>query len=195
MKATIKIRRLLGALSFRSALVTLLLVLGGCATPLPDLQIDDGDQWRARGKFSFQSDETKESGNFDWRQSGDRYQARLFGPLGFGTVQIEGDLDSAKIRSSNGEIESSDPTQLAYEATGMYLPIADFPYWLRDQSKESQEIAVNGTEENDEKTVDLAGWQVRYSEYQVAEDGKRLPGRILATQNSSQILLIIQDWQ
>lgn len=165
-----------------------MMLLTGCVTPFPDLEDDSEDQWRARGKFSFQTADAKESGNFDWRQSGDQYQARLFGPLGFGTVQIEGDPDSATIRTSRGERHSSNPTQLAYEATGMLLPIDEFPNWLRDKSSAQQKPV-------DQKTVELAGWNVQYSNYEVSEDGERLPGRIVATQNDNQILLIIHDWQ
>lgn len=148
------------------------------------------DSWRAQGKFSFHSDETRQSGNFDWRQSGESYRVRLFGPLGFGTVQIEGDDQQVIIRSSKEERFSQDPDNLIYQMTGMHLPLTDIPDWLQGKPstyhQEHAQIDANG---NLAQTF-VHGWQINYDNY----SDENLPGRIEATMNSTALTLVVLDW-
>lgn len=170
------------------SLLSISLFFSACATqsPLPG----DGDGWRARGKFSFSSSEARESGNFDWRQNGESYQVRLFGPLGFGTVRIEGDDHQVVIQSAKQERYSEDPDSLIYQMTGMHLPITDIPGWLRGdlEAIDAENIQIDGLGNLVQAAVD--GWEISYSNHSV----DRLPGRIEATQPGTEFTLVVSDW-
>ena len=123
------------------------------------------EDWRVRGKFSFSSDEKRESGNFDWRQSGQTYQVRLFGPLGFGAINIDGDNQQISVRSARHQQQSLDPESLIYEITGMHLPITDIPNWLKGQATSfHSELTEYDADGNLQKTF-LSGWEIEYQDY------------------------------
>jgi len=149
------------------------------------------EDWRVRGKFSFQSDEKRESGNFDWRQTGQTYEVRLFGPLGFGAININGDNEQISVRSARQQQQSRDPERLVYEITGMHLPITDIPNWLMGQAtifhSELTEYDANG---NITKTF-LQGWEIQYQDYSIES---ALPKSILATQDNSALRLVALEW-
>lgn len=94
----------------RTVVFASIVLLAGCEVFQTRNQstIEDGslDTWRARGKFSYQSNESSESGNFDWRQENDAYEIRLYGPFGLGSVRLSGDKYSVQLRNGNQDFSS-----------------------------------------------------------------------------------------
>ena len=174
----------------RLLLVFSLLTLAACAST-PE-KLTQKDEWRVRGKFVFQTDDTRESGNFDWRQTGENYQVRFFGPLGFGSVRINGDQQQATVVSSRGEKQSSLPNDLIYEITGVDIPLTDVPSWLEGKPiafhSEYAELDANG----DIEAINVHGWQLTYQRF---DDGSRRPKQIVAVQNNTRIKLVSLNWR
>lgn len=173
------------------ALFSITLLFSACVTQSPILDTADGEGWRARGKFSFSSTETRESGNFDWRQNGDIYQVRLFGPLGFGAVQIEGDSQQVDIRSAKEQRSSQDPDNLIYQMTGMHLPLSEIPSWLMGKPSSFHSEHTQFDSQGNLSQTFVHGWRINYEEY---SHDSGLPGRISAEQEGSSLTLIVLDW-
>lgn len=172
-----------------SAVFTSAIFLLACATQnhIPEPQ----DGWRARGKFSFSSNDLKESGNFDWRQADQQYSVRLFGPLGFGAVRINGNDHHVTVRTSREERSSIEPDSLLYQATGMHLPLTELPDWLRGQPSTFHN---EHTEFNDDGRISKAfvqGWEIDYIDY---SPGTGLPIEIIAEQEDKRLRLIVVEW-
>ena len=165
------------------------LILAGCASNPP--LYSGAEDWRVKGKFSFRSDEKRESGNFDWRQSGQSYQVRLFGPLGFGAINISGDEQQISVQSARHQQQSLDPAGLIYEITGMDLPITDIPNWLQGQGNafHSEYTEYDGGG-NITRTF-LHGWDIQYQDYSV---DSALPKSITATQDDNALRLVALEW-
>lgn len=164
--------------------------LVACATQPPVIGTDDG--WRARGKFSYSSEETRESGNFDWRQNGQEYRIRLYGPLGLGAVQINGNDRQVSLKSSKEEYSARHPETLFYETTGMHLPLTDIPGWLRGQPSafhtEHTELDANGRI----MRAFVQGWHLEYKNY---SDDNPLPKEVVAMQDDKTLRLIVLNWE
>lgn len=164
------------------------LVLSACAG---NQTLPGGEDWRVRGKFSFSSNETRESGNFDWRQSGQTYQVRLFGPLGFGAITIRGDDQQISVQSARQQRQSLDPENLVYEMTGMHLPITDIPEWLKGQASTFHSEHTEYDPEGNISRAFLQGWEIEYQDY---SDDAKLPKSITASQSNSTLRLVALSW-
>ena len=180
--------------------MVVLISLSGCAQ-LPKLEpsTDANQLWRAKGKFSYKSDAVKESGQFDWQQSGDDYLIRLYGPLGLGTVRIQGSETSVQI-SAQGETHSNDnPQQLLAQMTGLDLPLENLAAWVRADLGAEVDITEL---DPDQRTLsaETQGWHLLYKyppQMQTAENSppSTLPSSLVAKSGNTRLKLIFKRWE
>ena len=105
-----------------------LLLLAGCAVQrgvdlpqLPDWETRQAvlsrlDDWEFKGRVAVKAGEEGFNANLRWRQEGDVFHAALSGPLGIGTVRIEGDGEAVAVTDNDGKVH--------------HLEDADGRHWL-----------------------------------------------------------------
>jgi outer membrane lipoprotein LolB len=176
---------------FLSALLTACSNLDTSPPPLSA----SGDNWHARGRFSYQADDMSESGNFDWRQSGDRYQVRLYGPLGMGTVRISGEPGAVRIQTGDQDISSDQPLSLMYHMTGLAIPLNSLPHWLLGTP--AGRNASNQRHHPDNTRAEFVehGWHLSYPGYQESSSGRAVPEELLASKDSVRLRLLIHSFE
>ena len=179
--------------TFSPLLLVFTLFLVGCVST-PDAPVADASEdgnWRARGKFSFKSPERKQSGNFDWQQSGDQYKVRLFGPLGLGAVSISGD-DTAVTIEKGGEVHQSDqPNEMIQQATGLSMPVSALADWLIGQPEHNPNTLVHFDDNGKIELARSQGWRIAYVNDTQAP---HLPKRIFAERQGTRLNLVITRW-
>ncbi len=166
----------------------MLLVLGtGCARlPVPPQQAD----FRLEGKIGVVAGKRRQAGRFIWRQTADRYDIVLWGPLGQGSTRLRGDSGHVEITTGAGaSVLSGPPDTVLRQQLGWSLPLAMLPWWLLGQP--IPEAAVMHSE------TDVAGrliafrqfgWRIRYAEFDV-ESQPPQPRRITAERPGYRISL------
>ncbi len=161
----------------------------------PPLISASGENWHARGRFSYSSDDLSESGNFDWRQTGSSYQVRLYGPLGMGTVKISGDPNLVRIQYGEQDISSDQPLSLMYSMTGLEIPLASLPYWLLGNPAGNN--ASNRIPNADNTSAEFTeyGWHLTYPGYQDSESGRIIPEELQANKDSVELRLLIRSFE
>lgn len=180
----------------RLALFLTALTLSACST-FDEQKTDigfDSNNWRAKGKFSYKSEETTESGNFDWRQTGDEYQLRLYGPLGIGTVRVSGNPNLVRIQNRDQDISSDQPLSLMYRLTGLEIPLNSLPKWIL--GKPAGQAPKNLSRDSNQRALvfEERGWELSYSEYD-SLDSNDIPGNIEARKDSIQLRLIVRSFE
>lgn len=181
--------------SVLSAVLVSLLTACSSLEPAPPMDTSaSADSWHARGRFSYRSDDTTESGNFDWRQVGNNYQVRLYGPLGMGTVRISGNPDLVRIQARDQDISSDQPLNLMYNMTGLEIPLNSLPHWLlgNPASRNARNLKANPDETHAGFTEH--GWQLSYPGYQQSETGRAIPEELHASKDSVQLRLLIRSF-
>ena len=111
-------------------------VVAGCATKaglgLPDLSdwetrkavLVDTDQWEFSGRIGVSSGSDGFNGKLWWRQDGIVYRARISGPIGVGTVFINGDGGEVSLTDRNGVVtELDDAERDLRERYGWTIPV------------------------------------------------------------------------
>ncbi|MEO1036151.1 MAG: lipoprotein insertase outer membrane protein LolB [Pseudomonadota bacterium] len=183
------------------------LLLASCASlppsQLPALPTDyegredilaEYDRWEVRGRVAIRTADDGFSAALNWRQSGERIDARLHGPLGRGTVLLEGDPEQLTLRHSDGVVEvMDDPEQSIRWRYGWTVPFDSFRYWvlgIGDPALDGDlEIAENGLL----KSLEQGRWRVDYRDYQRV-GAAELPRKLIAVSDDVRLTIVLKDW-
>ncbi len=179
------------------------LLLGACAArgPIPQGDFDDMQQklqalhsWRVEGKIGLRRNGRGNSALVNWQQSRDRYVLRLSGPLGIGTVLIEGDDDTVAVRTKNGRYEASSPEQLLLELTGWQIPISELRYWARGLPAPDLPVERQHHEQGRLASLVQGGWKIEFPDYSLVE-GLWLPAKMSMSRPETRLTLIYKRWR
>lgn len=203
------IRRLIGRFRYGSTagLAVAALVLGACATQrgldLPDISEWDRrtavlgalDHFGFSGRIAVKYADDGFNGKFRWEQSGAGFDARLSGPLGIGTVLIEGDGRAVEVTDKDGmttllhDVEAD-----LYQRYGWTIPVESLRYWalgIPDPRVPAEtEFGPTGllTE------LRQRGWTVAISGYRDAGGDQQMPARLTAENPETRVRLVIDRW-
>jgi outer membrane lipoprotein LolB len=179
--------------------------LSGCAATggsLPDL-----DDWERR-KAVLEKTETFEfagrigvsagndgfNGRIWWRQDGIVYRARLSGPIGLGTVFVNGDGSEVTLTERDGVTTELDDAERDLRARyGWTIPVTSLRYWalgVPDPASPA-DVSLDGAGRLGE--LDQHGWRVTISEY-AERGGQSMPRRLTAVSDDIRVRLLIDDW-
>lgn len=187
----------------RAALYLASLLLVACASqpPAPAPEFDSLQRqlaalktWQVEGKIGLRQQGKGNSALLNWRQQDDHYSVRLSGPLGIGTVFIEGDAGGVSVRNKHGLFEAETPEQLLLEQTGWYIPVSQLQYWARGLPAEDLPIDTHRVESGRLAELSQGGWQIEYRDYQQVED-LWLPGRLVMTRPETSLTLLLKRWR
>ena len=161
----------------------------GCA----QLPVETGPaDFRFEGKVGVVEGERSHAARFIWRQTGERYDVVLWGPLGQGGTRLRGDPHLIEITGRNAEPAlSGDPRQVMRQRLGWSLPLAVLPWWM--SGRPAPDASVDAAEHDDEGRLTAfrqLGWQVSYDRFDTGEDPPA-PVRITAERPGYRIRVTI----
>ena len=187
--------------------MTLLAALAGCATTRNAVDLPPIDSWQARnevlgqvqawefkGRIAVKAGDDGFNARFNWVQDGDAFAAAVSGPLGIGTVLIEGDGDSVTLTDKDGAESRLDDVETELQwRYGWTIPVESLRYWALG----IPDPAAPGVTELDEQDrllrLEQSGWAVEISRY--AEGGGRQMPRILTAKNhDTRVRMVIDKW-
>ncbi|HNP36019.1 MAG TPA: lipoprotein insertase outer membrane protein LolB [Woeseiaceae bacterium] len=190
-----------------AAMLAVLVLTGGCATQrgieLPDISDWDrrqavlaaADNFEFNGRIGVQSGAEGFNGKLRWSQKGSRFHATLSGPLGIGTVQIDGDGQRVEVTDKDGArtvLEDAEPE--LYARYGWAIPVQSLRYWALGipdpDSPAETDFAGDGALE----LLRQRGWTVSYSRYQFAAGEQALPQRLTAQNSDNIVRLVVDQW-
>ena len=179
------------------------LFLIGCATPGPAPPPDFHDlqqqllglqSWRVEGKIGLRREGKGNSALLSWQQNADHYKIRLSGPLGIGTVTIEGDDTGVEVRNKQGVFHAPSPEQLMLEQTGWQIPLSQLRYWARGLPAADLPLYDERIEAGRLQQLVQGGWDIEYRDYQRVDD-LWLPSRITLSRAETTLTLLLKRWQ
>ena len=193
----------------RSAIVAILfaaLLLTACAGQksvlLPEITswntrtdvLGSREQWEFTGRIGVKAEDDGFNGKLRWIQNADSFQATVSGPLGIGTVRIDGNGESAILTDKDGvrtELKNVE-ADLLYRY-GWTIPVASLRYWALGIPDPA---AAYETEFNDDgRLSQLAqrGWDLTISRYRPGA-GQMMPNRLTASSASTRVRIVIDNW-
>lgn len=180
--------------------------LAGCASSrgilLPDIDdwetrkeiLGDADEWEFAGRIGVSAGDEGFNGKLWWRQDGVVFRARISGPLGMGTIFINGDRRELTLTDQDGVVtELVDAEVELWQRYGWTIPITSLRYWALGIPDPSSP-AETGFDASGQ-LIELAqrDWQVTITQYSDG-GGQSMPRRLTAVNDDVKVRLVIDNW-
>jgi len=188
------------------ALLCGVMMLSGCATRHA-IQLPEMKDWATRsavlgavehfefsGRVAVSTGDDGFNGKIRWRQQGEAFQATVAGPLGIGTVRIEGDGRAVVHTDKDGaRTEMLNAEQDLLDRYGWTIPVSSMRFWalgLPDPTAAAQ------TELNAEQQLQKLvqrNWTVQISRYRVSS-GQSMPNLLSANGAETRVRIVFDKW-
>ena len=187
-------------------LISLVLVAGCASRPVSQLpELDDwevrkqvlaaADDWEFSGRIAVSAGEDGFNGKIRWAQKDDTFQATVSGPLGIGTVRLEGEGRRAVLTDKDGvrtELQNVEE-ELLYRY-GWTIPAKSLRYWalgIPDPAGNAQTVL---NDDNLLASLEQGGWTLKVSSYRI-NSGQSMPNRLSANNSSTRVRIVIDKWK
>ncbi|WP_133128336.1 lipoprotein insertase outer membrane protein LolB [Legionella nagasakiensis] len=195
--------------AFKRHIIVVLGLLTACAPPkpAPEAPINETmpvvereektatiSSWEISGAMAANNQKKAWSASLNWRQQGmNRYQIRLFGPLGGGTVIIEKEGGMITYKDGPKTASSNSADELLYQQTGIRLPVTNLYYWVRGLPAPGAVQSTKYDQYNHLTQLKQAGYTIDYARYTSLKNID-LPSKIRLKGHGVMIKLIIKRW-
>ena len=183
------------------------LLLAGCATlpesvPLPAIDswgartevLGGLDDWQFRGRIAVKAGDEGFNGKFNWSQQGDAFNATVGGPLGMGTVRIEGDGLTVMLTDKDGveTVLQDAELELRYRY-GWTIPVASLRYWALGIPDPAEPAVTEVDDDGRLVRLEQRNWIVEISRYREG-GGQQMPRILSATNPDTRVRMVIDRW-
>ena len=207
MSANVVSRQLIDPLRpIAAAVIFASLLSAGCVTrqsvQLPDIDswdtriqvLGNHDNWEFSGRIGVSANNDGFNGKLRWVQRSDVFSATVSGPLGIGTVRIEGDSESVVLTDKDGVRTKLGDAELELQIRyGWTIPVTSLRYWalgIPDPTAPAQtEFNAGG------QLVKIVqrNWTVTISSYRNG-GGQPMPNRLSAANADTRVRIVIDKW-
>jgi len=191
----------------RIAALAALAALAGCATTpesvnLPDIGTWDErnevlgnlEDWEFKGRIAVKAGDEGFNGKFNWSQQGDAFSATVGGPLGMGTVRIEGDGQAIVLTDKDGvETALNDAEVELRWRYGWTIPVTSLRYWALGIPDPRLPAATEFDDEGQLVRLEQSEWIVQISRYREG-GGQQMPRILSATNPDTRVRMVIDRW-
>ena len=193
----------------RLLFLSFILLLTGCAAPMPVPPADPQAAWKARQQDLSKVNDWRLNGRLavtrgseawhlkvNWRQKPEGYEIYLSGPFGAG-VKLVGDPQQVVLHDADHHAYyATEPEMLLYAHTGVLMPVTGLRYWIlglpdpgKNHANQNQLDAYGRLAELQQRD-----WTVRFRDY-VAVKQYQLPERLFIQGEDIEFRLVVDDWQ
>ena len=189
-----------------AATTALALLVAGCAAPrsalLPEIDswesrtavLGELKDWEFSGRIAVKTDADGFNGKLRWTQNDDDYSASVSGPIGIGTVRIEGDARSAVMTEKDGTRTRLEDAELEFsQRYGWSIPIDSLRFWALGIPDPTTLAETTVGDDGLLQSLTQGGWAVSVSRYRDG-GGQLMPARLTAENADTRVRLIIDHW-
>jgi outer membrane lipoprotein LolB len=187
-------------------LILATLALHACASSrgllLPDFPdwesrraaLSSADRWEFTGRIGVSAGVEGFNGKLRWSQDGEGFRATVSGPLGTGSVRIEGNAKIVTVTDKKGEAtELEDPEIDLRLRYGWTIPVTSLRYWALGIPDPSQPAESEFGEDGLIQRIEQRDWVVTISQYRDG-GGQPMPRRLSARNDDAKVRLVIDKW-
>lgn len=195
------------SLTARIVWLGLCLVLSSCAatrpgTDLPPLTtwqlrqavLSTATDWEFRGRIAVKAGDEGFNGKFNWVQTGQKFYATVSGPLGVGTVIIEGSKEAIIVTDKDGtRTPLVEPETELYARYGWTIPVTSLRYWALGIPDPSNEAVTDVDDAGKLVSLEQNNWTVSISRYKESA-GQQMPRILTASNPDTRVRMVIDKW-
>lgn len=152
------------------------------------------DEWEFAGRIGVRAGDEGFNGQLQWRQDGVVYRARINGPLGVGTVFLNGDHRELTLTDSKGTVTELEDAEVDIRRLyGWTIPVTSLRYWALGIPDPAMPAETEFGDDGQLARLQQAKWQVEFTQYREG-GGQLLPRRLNAVNDDVRVRLVIDDW-
>lgn len=190
--------------------ICLLIFVAGCSSiatipPVPEAQqawqqrlqrLQDQASWSVQASVVGISDNEQFKARFRWQQDADRFEIKLFDPIGRVVAKITGSEQQVEVRTSKGEhYRDTDAQALIKQLFSLDLPVNGLRYWALgiphpDHTQARVEVDARGLAAH----ILDSGWQIEYTDYALF-NGEPLPKQFMLSYAPTELRVSVGTWQ
>ena len=187
-------------------LLSLVALISACAGPgslqLPDMPDWESrqavlaglDEWEFAGRIGVSAGDEGFNGQLRWRQDGVVFRARINGPLGVGTMFINGDYRELTLTDRNGVVTELDDAELELrQMYGWTIPVTSLRFWALGIPDPASAAETEFGDQGRLLSLQQRGWRVDFTQYREG-GGQMLPRRLSAVNEDVKVRLVIDNW-
>ena len=191
---------------FATGILLAAVIFAGCTTTrsvlLPDLGqwetrkavLEQTDEWEFSGRIGVRAGDEGLNGKIWWRQDGIVYRARLSGPIGVGTVFVNGDGREATLTDRDGVVMELDDADVDIRiGYGWTIPVTSLRFWALGIPDPSLPSSIEFNEDGQMSNLRQGQWTVTIGEY-ADGGGQAMPRRLTAVSGDIRVRLVIDEW-
>lgn len=152
------------------------------------------DEWEFAGRIGVSAGDEGFNGQLWWRQDGTVFRARVGGPLGAGTVFINGDGQEVTVTDRDGGVTELENAEAELrEMYGWTIPLTSLRFWALGIPDPGSPAETGFGEDGRLETLKQRNWQVDITQYREG-GGQLLPRRMNAVSDDVKVRLLIDNW-
>ncbi len=152
--------------------------------------------WKLDGRLGVQLENDGFSAALVWLQDGDRFDIRLFDPVGRRVAWLRGDDKAVDLQTAQGQsFKGDNPEALLQKYLGWSIPVRSLTWWVKGLPDPTtvawrQEFDDNGRL----VSLEQGGWSMHIASYQ-SDDKLALPKLTKMAQGNVKLKLLIKSWE
>jgi outer membrane lipoprotein LolB len=150
------------------------------------------DAWNLVGRIGIHTEDESWQARIDWQQTGQDYTIYLVGPMGQGSLRLQGDERQVSLSDGEHTRTAQDAEALLYQEMGWRLPVKALRYWaigLPAPGSSEQMLNPQGLLAR----LQQADWTIEFNAYS-QRGAWLLPGRLFITNHRARIRLVVDNW-
>ena len=193
--------------SLSAAVVVASLLVAGCASRqgvlLPEIDswesrtqvLGARQDWEFSGRIAVRASDDGFNGKLRWAQDADVFLATVSGPLGIGTVRIEGTGDAVVLTDKEGvQTVLSDVENDLRHRYGWTIPVTSLRYWALGIPDPAAESVTEFNAEGQLAALSQRDWSVLITRYREG-GGQLMPNRLTASNADTRVRIVIDRWR
>lgn len=152
--------------------------------------------FEANGKVGFSDGKRGGNGSIEWQQMGEKYKIRLYGPLGSGSLQINGDNENISLVKEDGKISyAKNPEILVQKELGWTIPVSGLRYWIIGNPAPGKPPKLIQIDEDGRLWhLEQQGWTITYQGYQTWQN-QDVPTKLILKNGPLRLKFILNYWE
>jgi outer membrane lipoprotein LolB len=162
------------------------------------LSLEKQKNWLIKGKLGFKSPEKKQSVNFRWQQTPQRYQLNMTSIIGTSLLSMKGDEEGASLSTDDETYQDADPSHLIWRVTGWQIPVEKLRFWIKGQYQKNDQVLISEqgwVSQLNPICHNCENWVINYDNYKLVNK-IWLPHKVVLNNslNNSQLLIRVNKW-
>lgn len=153
------------------------------------------DDWEFAGRVGVRAGDEGFNGKLRWSQKNDRFRATVSGPLGIGTVHLEGDGRRIVLTDKDGlRTVLDDAESELYLRYGWTIPVTSLRYWALGIPDPSLDARTEFDDAGQLARLEQGDWIVSIGAYREG-GGQSMPRRLTASGGNTRVRIVVDNWR